>query len=137
MLGPLLYHRSFQGLGWRERDRPSLPSSVQFIQCSRAIKGLPGARLYLQPGCDPPLLARTITVLRSPSILQLCLSLKRSDQELRYKQACAGYSNFFIYQARESSMVPAGFLIAQFLQKHLLSLCFDGQLRWGLSALIA
>ena len=38
---------------------------------------------------------------------------------------------FFIYQARESSMVPAGFLIAQFLQKHLLRLCFDGTIRVG------
>ena len=36
-------------------------------------------------------------------------------------------TNFFIYQATESSLVPAGFLRAQFLQKHiLLRLCFDG-----------
>ena len=44
---------------------------------------------------------------------------------------------FFIYQARESSMVPAGFLIAQFLQKHLLSLVLMGKLGWGLFALLA
>ena len=27
------------------------------------------------------------------------------------------YSNLFIYKARESSLVPSGFLTAQFLQK--------------------
>ena len=30
---------------------------------------------------------------------------------------CTVYSNLFIYKARDSSIVPAGFLIAQFLQK--------------------
>ena len=29
------------------------------------------------------------------------------------------YSNLFIYQARESSLVPVGFLMAQFLQNLL------------------
>ena len=33
-------------------------------------------------------------------------------------------NNLFIYQARESSLVPVGFLTAQFLQ--ILGFCFDG-----------
>ena len=44
----------------------------------------------------------------------------------------------FIYQARESSLVPAGFLTAQFLQKQIyVAFVMMGELRWYFSALIA
>ena len=51
---------------------------------------------------------------------------------------CTTQGNWFIYQARESSLVPAGFLTAQFLQEKVIYEAFVvmGELM-GLSALIA
>ena len=48
-------------------------------------------------------------------------------------------TNLLIYQAKESSLVPAGFLTAQFLQKNLFYEAFlvMGPLRWYFSTLIA
>ena len=44
------------------------------------------------------------------------LSLSRSRSRSRSSSG-SGSGNLFIYQTRESSLVPAGFLTSQFLQK--------------------
>ena len=51
---------------------------------------------------------------------------------------CKIQYNLFIYQARKSSMVPAGFLTAQFLQKPWIYEAFVavGKLFWVFSALL-
>ena len=63
----------------------------------------------------------------------------RATPALLTRQGRPVGSNMFIHQARDSSLVLAGFLTAQFLQKLYIYGAFVvmGELEWGFSALLA
>ena len=55
------------------------------------------------------------------SYIKVCylgeLRVNTQHENAGYEQKLLAHNNLLIYQARESSLVPAGFLTAQFLQK--------------------
>ena len=70
-------------------------------------------------GLNVTIIARTATELqqiKSAPLAGLALE-NRKRHGMNLSKQWLGKPNLFIYQARESSLVPAGFLTAQFLQK--------------------